>query len=56
MGKAYLSLGSNIEAEKNLASAVSALRARFGALVLSPLYRTAALRKSAPSKPTAAVR
>ncbi|HEX7804281.1 MAG TPA: 2-amino-4-hydroxy-6-hydroxymethyldihydropteridine diphosphokinase [Pseudoxanthomonas sp.] len=43
MGKAYLSLGSNMEAEKNLASAVSALRARFGALVLSPVYRTAAI-------------
>ena len=43
MGKAYLSLGSNMEAERNLASAVSALRARFGALVLSPVYRTAAI-------------
>ncbi len=43
MGKAYLSLGSNMEAERNLASAVSALRARFGALVLSPFYRTAAV-------------
>ena len=43
MGKAYLSLGSNMEAERNLASAMSALRARFGALVLSPVYRTAAI-------------
>jgi len=43
MGKAYLSLGSNREAETNLASAVSALRARFGALVLSPVYRTTAI-------------
>jgi len=43
VGKAYLSLGSNMEAERNLASAVSALRARFGALVLSPVYRTAAI-------------
>ena len=43
MGKAYLSLGSNVEAEENLASAVSALRARFGALVLSPVYRTGAI-------------
>lgn len=32
-----------MEAEGNLASAVSALRARFGALVLSPVYRTAAI-------------
>lgn len=43
MGKAYLSLGSNMQAQSNLASAVSALRARFGALVLSPVYRTAAV-------------
>ena len=43
MGKAYLSLGSNMDAEKNLASAVSALRTRFGALALSPVYRTAAV-------------
>jgi len=43
MGKAYLSLGSNMEPEKNLASAVSALRVRFGAPVLSPVYRTAAI-------------
>ena len=43
MGKAYLSLGSNMEAERNLASAMSALRARFGALVLSPVYRTGAI-------------
>ncbi len=32
-----------MEAERNLASAVSALRARFGALVLSPVYRTHAI-------------
>ncbi len=32
-----------MEAERNLASAVSALRVRFGALVLSPVYRTAAI-------------
>lgn len=43
MSKAFLSLGSNVRAETNLASAVSALRARFGALVLSPIYRTAAI-------------
>lgn len=43
MGKAYLSLGSNMEAERNIASAVSALRTRFGELTLSPIYRTAAI-------------
>lgn len=43
MGKAYLSLGSNIDAERHLASALRALRARFGELVSSPVYRTAAI-------------
>ena len=43
MGKAYLSLGSNVEPERNLASAVHALRRRFGDLHLSPVYRTAAV-------------
>ena len=41
--KAYLSLGSNINAEANLRSAVAALRARFGNFVLSAFYRTAAV-------------
>lgn len=36
--RAYLSLGSNIEAEANLRSAVGALRARFGDIVLSNAY------------------
>ena len=43
MGKAYLSLGSNVLPEQNLASALHALRQRFGALVASPVYRTAAV-------------
>ena len=43
MGKAYLSLGSNVVPEKNLASAVRALRERFGALRRSPFYRTTAI-------------
>ncbi len=43
MGKAYLSLGSNIAPEANLRSAMDALRARFGAVALSPIYRTAAV-------------
>lgn len=38
MGHAYLSLGSNIDAEANLRSAVAALRARFGELLLSNAY------------------
>lgn len=43
MGKAYLSLGSNMDPERNLRSAIAALRERFGDLSLSPVYRTAAV-------------
>jgi 2-amino-4-hydroxy-6-hydroxymethyldihydropteridine diphosphokinase len=43
MGKAYLSLGSNVFPERNLASALRALRDRFGALLVSPVYRTTAI-------------
>lgn len=38
MGRAYLSLGSNIDAEANLRSAVTALRARFGDITASQAY------------------
>jgi 2-amino-4-hydroxy-6-hydroxymethyldihydropteridine diphosphokinase len=41
--RAYLSLGSNIEPEKHLRAAVAELRARFGALLVSPVYRSAAV-------------
>ncbi len=37
-GRAYLSLGSNIDAEANLRSAVDALRTRFEDLTLSQAY------------------
>lgn len=40
MGTAYLSLGSNVEPERHLRAAVAALRARFGGMRLSPVYRT----------------
>lgn len=43
MGKAYLSLGSNVAPERNLMSAVRALRERFGSLQVSPFYRTTAV-------------
>ena len=43
MGKAYLSLGSNVRPEANLASALRALHERFGALLISPIYRTTAI-------------
>ena len=41
--KAYLSLGSNVEPEKHLRSAIDALRARFGDVVVSPVYRVPAV-------------
>jgi 2-amino-4-hydroxy-6-hydroxymethyldihydropteridine diphosphokinase len=43
MAKAYLSLGSNEDAAAHLARALQALRARFGDVVASPLYRTPAV-------------
>ena len=38
-----LSLGSNVEPERHLRVALEELRARFGALTVSPAYRTAAV-------------
>jgi 2-amino-4-hydroxy-6-hydroxymethyldihydropteridine diphosphokinase len=43
MGTAWLSLGSNQQAEANLRAAAGALRERFGAVVFSPVYRTPAV-------------
>lgn len=43
MSRAYLSLGSNVDAVKHLRAAVDALRERFGDVVLSPVYRTRAV-------------
>ena len=43
MGRAYLSLGSNIAPQENLQRAIAALRSRFGEVVVSPIYRTAAV-------------
>ena len=40
---AYLSLGSNIEPEKNLRLACAGLRATYGELTLSPVYQTPAV-------------
>jgi len=40
---AYLSLGSNIEPGRHLRAALAALRERFGAIDVSPAYRTAAV-------------
>ena len=36
----YLSLGSNVDPERNLRAAVAALRERFGEVSVSPVYRT----------------
>lgn len=43
MSRACLSLGSNLEPVFHLRHAVDELRARFGTLVLSPVYRTRAV-------------
>ena len=43
MSTAWLSLGSNLAPEANLRAAADALRARFGAVVFSPVYRTPAV-------------
>lgn len=43
MGRAYLSLGSNLDPESHLRAAAAALRARFGAVRFSPVYRVPAV-------------
>lgn len=43
MPTAYLSLGSNIEPERHLRRALDELRQRFGAVRVSPVYRTPAV-------------
>lgn len=41
--RAWLSLGSNLDPERNLHAALLELRGRFGAIVVSPVYRFAAV-------------
>ncbi len=43
MTRAWLSLGSNLEPEKNLRAALAELRAKFGEIIVSPVYRFAAV-------------
>ena len=43
MTHALLSLGSNVEPERYLRAAIAALRARFGVVVVSPVYRVPAV-------------
>jgi len=42
MSTAYLGLGSNIDARKNIATGITGLRERFGRVDLSPIYQTPA--------------
>lgn len=43
MTRAYLSLGSNLEPVRHLRAALDELRARFGAIDVSPAYRSRAV-------------
>lgn len=43
MARVYLSLGSNVEPQRYLRAAVDELRQRFGALTVSPAYRSKAV-------------
>lgn len=43
MAHAYLSLGSNIDPQRHLRAALDELRARFGAIAVSPAYRMPAV-------------
>ncbi len=42
MPRVWVSIGSNIERERHVRAAIAALRARFGELILSPVYETPA--------------
>jgi len=43
MAKIYISIGSNIDAKKNIRLAVSALQAHYGKLILSSVYESVAV-------------
>jgi 2-amino-4-hydroxy-6-hydroxymethyldihydropteridine diphosphokinase len=43
MPRVYVSIGSNVDRERNVAGAVAVLRDRFGALVCSAVYETEAV-------------
>ncbi|WP_313347656.1 2-amino-4-hydroxy-6-hydroxymethyldihydropteridine diphosphokinase [Stenotrophomonas sp.] len=49
MTTVLLSLGSNLQPQQHLHAAVAALRERFGALRVSPAYRTAAVGFDGPA-------
>lgn len=48
MTRAWLSLGSNVEPERHLGAALAELRARFGNVVVSPVYRYPAVGFAGP--------
>lgn len=43
MSTVYLGIGSNVHVERNIAAGVAALRAEFGDVDLSPIYRSVAV-------------
>ncbi|MDH5594975.1 MAG: 2-amino-4-hydroxy-6-hydroxymethyldihydropteridine diphosphokinase [Gammaproteobacteria bacterium] len=43
MGKVFVSIGSNINREKNIRAGIDALKKTFGELILSPVYETEAV-------------
>src|SRR5690606_10625179 len=43
MGRVYVSIGSNLEPEANIPSALVELRRRYGALIVSPVYESEAV-------------
>lgn len=43
MVRAYVGIGSNVEPERHILMAVQALRGRFGAVTLSPIYKNQAV-------------
>ncbi|MDJ0832840.1 MAG: 2-amino-4-hydroxy-6-hydroxymethyldihydropteridine diphosphokinase [Gammaproteobacteria bacterium] len=43
MARVSVSLGSNIDRERNIRRAIASLRERYGELILSPVYQTAAV-------------
>jgi 2-amino-4-hydroxy-6-hydroxymethyldihydropteridine diphosphokinase len=43
MARIYVSIGSNIEPQKNIGNAVKILRQQYNTILLSPVYRSAAV-------------
>lgn len=43
MTRVYVAIGSNVQPERHVTMAVQAMRARFGVLTLSPVYRNRAV-------------